>query len=389
MAVPEVAIIGAAETERIGVLPDMSALELHADATFRALADAGVSPGEVDGLCVPDPGPVDVAAYLGLTPRWIDGTMAGGCSYMMLVRHASAALAAGLCSTVVITHGESGRSLIGTARHPRATNSIAGQFEMPYGGSLPPFTFTVPARRFLQERVMTVEHLAEVVVAQRKWAAGNPRAMRRELVTVADVLASPMIAEPFTRDMCCPVNDGGGAIVLTTVDRARAADLPHQPVYVWGAGEAVETPVVSQMVELTSSHAFRRAGRDAFDAAGVSTRDIDHLMIYDPFAHVPLYGLEDLGFVARGESGGFIADGNTAPGGTLPMNTNGGGLNYVHTGMYGMFAIQEAVRQLRGEAAAQVPDVHLSFVLGVGYSFGSSGALVLANAPRNQNHRNG
>ncbi|MCA2225137.1 thiolase C-terminal domain-containing protein [Nonomuraea aurantiaca] len=248
---------------------------------------------------------------------------------------------------------------------------------MPYGAVLPYATFTLPALRFLHERGMGREHLAHVVVAQREWAAKNPRAMRRDIMTVDEVLAGPVIAYPFTKDMCCVVTDGGGALVLTSAERA--ADLPGRPVYLLGSGESAEGALVSQMEDPGSSLAFRRSSAEAFATAGVSHGDVDHLMCYDAFAHVPLYMLEDLGFVGRGESGAFIADGHTRPGGSLPMNTNGGGLSYPHTGMYGMFAIQESVRQLRGEADAQVPDVEIGFVQGVGMFFAASGSLVLSN----------
>jgi acetyl-CoA acetyltransferase len=149
-----------------------------------------------------------------------------------------------------------------------------------------------------------------------------------------------------------------------------------------GTGEASETPMISQMLDFTESRAFRQAGQRAFAEAGITAADVDHLMIYDAFAHVPIYGLEALGFVKKGEAGAFIADGNTEPGGRLPLNTNGGGLSYTHTGMYGMFAIQEGVRQLRGEAAAQVPGVETSVVLGNGGMFATSGVLVLGRNPR-------
>jgi acetyl-CoA acetyltransferase len=230
------------------------------------------------------------------------------------------------------------------------------------------------------ERGMDRTDLAEVVVAQREWAMPNPRALRRKPITVDEVLnSSPPVAYPFTRDMCCVVTDGGGALVLTSAERA--ADLPgaDRAVFLLGSGEAGESPIVSQMADLGSFGAFRRSSAEAFAAAGVEHADIDHLMCYDAFAHLPLYMLEDLGFVGRGESGAFIASGATRPGGTLPMNTNGGGLSYTHTGMDGMFAIQEAVRQLRGEAVVQVPGVELSFVQGVGLYFAASGSLVLSN----------
>ncbi|MBT2233831.1 thiolase [Nonomuraea sp. NEAU-A123] len=373
-----VAIVGAAETEEIGVLPSTSMIELHAQAARRALKDAGLTLADVDGVATAGPSPIEVAHHLGIAPRWLDGTNVGGCSFLIHVRHAAAAIAAGAADVVLITHGESGRSRVGAPGYSMGASSPSGQFEMPYGAIMPYSTFTVPALRFLHDRGMGREDLAQVVVAQREWAAKNPRAMRRDTVTVEEVLDASMIAYPFTKDMCCVVTDGGGALVLTS--RERAADLPagSRAVYLLGSGESSETPAVSQMDDLGTSAAFRRAGAEAFATAGVGHGDIDHLMCYDAFAHLPLYMLEDLGFTGYGESGAFIAEGHTRPGGALPMNTNGGGLCYTHTGMYGMFAIQEAVRQLRGEADAQVPGAQLSFVQGVGIFFAAGASLVLA-----------
>jgi acetyl-CoA acetyltransferase len=374
-----IAIVGASETTEIGVLPDRSMIQLHAEAALNALADAGLSAADVDGVATAGPLALEVSHHLGITPRWLDGTNVGGCSFMLLVRHAAAAIASGAADVVLVTHGESGRSRVGAS--PRRGNlaSPQGQFEAPFGAVVPYATFTVPAIRFLHERGLTRRDLAEVVVAQREWAVDNPRAFRRKPVTVEQVLAGPPIAFPFTRDMCCVVTDAGGALVLTSAERA--ADLPGgaRAVYLLGSGESAEGPLVSQMDEVDSFGAFRRASAEALATAAVSHADIDHLMAYDAFAHLPLYMLEDIGFVGRGESGAFIADGNTRKGGKLPMNTNGGGLSYTHTGMYGMFAIQEAVRQLRGEAVVQVPGVEISFVQGVGLFFGAAGSLVLSS----------
>jgi acetyl-CoA acetyltransferase len=377
-----VAIVGAAETAELGTIPNSSMLELHAEASLLALANAGLTTRDVDGIATAVPWPVEVAPYLGITPRWADGTMVGGCSFMLHVRHAAAALNAGLCDVVLISHGESGRSGLGRARPALDPSSLLGQFESPFGAIIGPTRFTVPARRFLTDRGMDATDLANVVVAQRRWANPNPRALRRALATVDEVLAAPMVSDPFTRDMCCPSTDGGAALVMVREERVSSMNLQSPPVYVLGAGESIEAAIVSEMKDLSSFEAFRRAGAAAFAEAGISYSDVDHLMIYDAFAHVPLYGLEDLGFVGFGESGSFIADGNTSPGGSLPMNTNGGGLNYTHTGMYGMFAIQEAVRQLRGEATVQVPDVEISFVQGVGMMFGAAGSLVLGRSAR-------
>jgi len=205
----------------------------------------------------------------------------------------------------------------------------------------------------------------------------NPRATYLDPIDVDDVLNSKMIAYPFRKLMCCLVTDGGGALILTSAERAK--DFPTRPVYVAGSGESVETPLVSQMEDFTTSRAFRVAGQRAFESAGIVHSDVDHLMIYDAFAHLPLFGLEDLGFVGRGEAAKYIWERNTAPGGALPLNTNGGGLSYMHSGMYGMYALQEGVRQLRGTAPAQVQGANISFCLGVGGMFGASGAVVLSN----------
>jgi acetyl-CoA acetyltransferase len=374
-----VAIIGAAETRELGVLPNQSAIELHAEAARNALSDAGLSVGDVDGIATAGPVANEVSHHLGITPRWLDGTNVGGCSFMLHVRHAAAAIAAGAADVILITHGESGRSGVGARPHAIGPSTVQGQFEAPFGALAPYSTFTVPALRFLHERGMGRRDLAEVAVAQRVWAMNNTRAFRRKPITVDEVLDAPPVAYPFTRDMCCVVTDGGAALVMTSAERAR--DLPAGPraVYLLGSGEAAGSSIISQMDDLGSFEAFRRAGTEAFRSAGIAHEDVNHLMAYDAFAHVPLYALEDLGFVGRGESGAFIGEGHTRPGGRLPTNTNGGGLSYTHTGMYGMFAIQESVRQLRGEADVQAGDVRIGFVLGVGLFFGSAGSLVLSS----------
>jgi acetyl-CoA acetyltransferase len=373
-------IVGAAETERIGVVPDVSTLELHADAARRAIADAGLTIADVDGVATAGLSPISVAHCLGITPTYVDATSVGGCSFLVHVRHAVAAIAAGHCEVVLITHGESGRSRVGAPLRTWDTASPQGQFELPFGPVGPPTLFPMGVLRFMKETGLTHEQLASVAVAQRRWSSQVPRAMYRELITVDDVLASRMVAYPMHLLECCLVTDGGGALVVTSAARARAIPGPKPPVYVLGTGEAAETPLVSMMQDFTRSIAFQLSSRSAFEEAGIGPGDVDHLMVYDAFAHLPLYGLEDLGFVGRGEAGPFVAEGNTSPGGSLPMNTNGGGLSYTHTGMYGMFLIQESVRQLRGEAAAQVPGVEVSLAQGVGGMFMAAGTLVLGTA---------
>ena len=216
-----------------------------------------------------------------------------------------------------------------------------------------------------------------VSVVQREWAAKNPRATFKTPITVEDVLNSRMIAYPFRILQCCLVTDGGGALILTSADRAK--DFKTKPVYILGTGESVETPMVSQMETFDSSRAFKVAGPLAFQEAGITHKDVNHLMIYDAFAHLPLYGLEDLGFCARGEAAAFIREGHTRPGGRLPVNTNGGGLSYMHSGMYGMYALQESVRQMRGIAPAQVKDAKISVAHGVGGMFAASSTIVFSN----------
>ena len=375
-----IAIVGAAESTDLGRIPDKSALQLHVDAALNALADAGLKPSDVDGVASAGELPNDVADYLGIVPEYLDGTNVGGCSYMLHVRHAMAAISAGLCETVLVTHGESGRSRVGMQPWVPAAQSMMGQLEVPYGPVGAPSLFPIGVRRYMDEYGMTEEQFAMVPVVQRQWAARNPRAKLRDPITVDDVLASPVIADPVHLLHCCLVTDGGGALVLTSAERAKDLSPRSPAVYVLGAGESSESSVVSGLQSLTSSRAIERGGRAAMRQAGISHADVDHLMIYDAFAHVPLYGLEDLGFVGRGEAPAFVADGNTAPGGRLPLNTNGGGLAYTHTGMYGMFAIQESVRQVRGTAAAQVDGVDISVVTGVGGMFMTSGTLVLGSA---------
>lgn len=372
-----VAIVGAAETTELGKIPHTSQIQLHADAALNALADAGLTIRDIDGFATAGERPTDVAHYLGLVPKWVDGTSVGGCSFMLHVRHAAAAISAGLCETVLITHAESGRSGVGRGRYASDPQSLAGQFEMPYGPVGPPTMFTIPVLRYMHDYGMTHEQLATVAVVQREWAGFHPRASFRDPITVADVLASRMIAYPFHLLECCLVTDGGGALIMTSAERAK--DFPQKPVYVLGTGESVETPMVSQMADFSSSRAFKVAGTSAFAESGIAHSDVDHLMVYDAFAHLPIYGLEDLGFCSRGDGAAFIEDGNTRPGGSLPMNTNGGGLSYMHSGMYGMYALQESVRQMRGISPAQVAGAEISVCLGVGGMFGAAGCVVFGN----------
>jgi acetyl-CoA acetyltransferase len=376
-----VAIVGAAETAEIGTVA-LSSLGLATDAARRALADCGLTPADVDGVAISGLNPylpTFVAHSLGIEARWVDATMVGGCSNLVHLRHAVAAVRSGQCDVVLITHGESGRSHLGGPNFRPGADSWQGQFELPFGTVGPMTILNLGALRFLHDRGLGAEALAEVVVAQRTWAGRNPRALRRDPITVPEVLDAPMVAYPFTRPMCCVTTDAGGAVVVTSADRA--GDLPRPPVYVLGTGEASGAAMASQMRDLTSSDAFRRAGSGAFADAGLAPSDIDHAMLYDATALIPLMALEDLGFVPRGESGAFVADGHTAMGGRLPVNTNGGGLNYTHSGMYGMYALQESIRQLRGDAPAQIDGVATSLTHAIGGMFQAAATAILGREP--------
>jgi acetyl-CoA acetyltransferase len=259
-----------------------------------------------------------------------------------------------------------------------APGSLNGQFEMPYGPMGPPTLFTVPWLRYAKTYGATEVDLANVAVIQREWAALNPRASFRDPITVDDVLEARMIAWPFTKLMCCLVTDGGGALILTAADRAK--DFPQKPVYVLGTGESVETPMVSQMDDFTSSRAFRVAGERAFAEAGITHDDVDHLMIYDAFAHLPHLRARGPGLRRTWRSTGVHRRAQHRDRWVkLPLNTNGGGLSYMHSGMYGMYALQESVRQMRGIAPAQVDGAQISVAHGVGGMFAASGTVVLSN----------
>jgi acetyl-CoA acetyltransferase len=373
----KVAIIGAAETDTIGVIPGLTQLGLHAQAARNAIRDAGIEKSQIDGIACAGESVVAVADYLDIQPQYVDGTSIGGSSYMIHVAHAVAALEAGYCNYVLITHGESGRSRVGRGGFGGGGATIPGQFEAPYGTMGPPSSFTVPIVAHMKKYGTTEEQIASVAVATRAWAGKNPRAMMRDPITVEDVLNSRLIAWPIHLLECCLVTDGGGALILTTADRAK--DFKKPPVYVLGTGEGAENVMISSMHDFTESLAFQKSANRAFRLADIERKDVDHLQLYDAFAHTPMYGLEALGFVKPGESGPWFAAGHSAPGGDLPINTNGGGLSYTHTGMYGMFALLESVRQLRGEAAAQLPDVKISIAHGPAGFFAGAGTVIMTN----------
>ena len=370
-------IVGVDESDELGTLPHKSQLTLHLEAITNAVRDAGLQVSDVDGIFTAGQhSPALLGEALGVTPRYVDGTSVGGCSFIIMVGHAVAALHHGLCDVAVISHGESGRSSVGVS--PRRDTSLTGQFEAPFGFGGAPTLFGMITTRHMHEYGTTLEQWAQVAVSTRKWAMLNPKALRREPLTVADVLASRPVVYPFNVLNICLVTDAGGAVVLTRADRAR--DCARKPVYVRGVGEGTEHVMLTQMKDLTFSEATRLAGEKAFRMAGVTPRDFDHIMLYDAFTSGPPIMLESLGIAKRGEGVHCFAEGRSTPGGSLPINTNGGGLSYTHSGMYGIFPIIEATRQLRGECGArQVPGVKLSLVNGMGGMLSAAGTLILSN----------
>ena len=375
----KVAIVGASESDEIGVLPDKSTLTLHAEAARNALNDAGLRISDVDGLFTAGVTSVQLGEYLGIVPRYSDGTSVGGCSFILHVEHAMLAINVGIIDVALITHGESGRSRVGMGNSGVAADSPQGQFELPYGTLGPTTLFSLPATRHVHEYGTTREQMAEVAVSNRKWAAMHPMAMMKEPITVEDVMNSRLICWPYTLFMCCLVTDAGGAIVLTSTDRAK--ELRQPPVYILGTGEATEHNMVSMMADMTTSQAAKVSGKAAFDMAGVSHSDIDVAELYDAFAFTPMLALEDLGFVKPGESGPFMQEGRTWPGGDFPMNTNGGGLSYTHSGMYGMFTLIELTRQLRGNAGErQVKGADIGIAHGPGGMFAAASTLIAGSA---------
>jgi acetyl-CoA acetyltransferase len=378
----KVAIVGADETDEIGIVPDMTPIMMHAQAARNALRDAGIELSEVDGLFTGGIGgmaSVQLAEYLGIVPKYTDSTMTGGSSFVIHVEHAAAAIAAGLCSVALITHGETGFSGR-NRRGPRGggffdSSLPAAQFEVPFGVGGAPSTYSMACMRHMHQYGTTHEQLAEIAVATRKWAQLNPRAFMRDPLTIDDVLASRWVAYPFHIYDCCLVTDAGGAIVVVGADRARS--MKKKPVWVLGSGESSTHQSLIGMPDLTQTPA-RYSGKAAFEMAGVTHDDIDVVEVYDSFTYTALVTLEELGFCEKGEGGPFVSNQRTAPGGDFPMNTNGGGLSYTHPGMYGMFILIEAVRQLRGECGErQVPDAKLALVNGTGGMLSATGTLIL------------
>mgnify|MGYP001383369766 FL=1 len=369
-------IVGVAESNKLGKVPEKSPLVHHSEAAINALDDAGLQLADVDALFTAGWSTLDVAEYLGIQPRYTDSTSVGGSSFVIHVAHALAAIAAGYCEVALITHGQSGRS--DRAPIPRNPGTPMAQYEAPYGIIGPPVSYAMAARRYMHEygEDRTRQAMAEIAVSTRKWANLNPMAYFYDKpVTFEDYHNSKWVAWPFHLLDCCLVTDAGAAIVITTPERAR--DAKNGSVTILGAGEGHDHSGISQMPNLTQAFGMH-TGPQALEMAGITHSDLDLAMIYDSFTYTVLVSIENLGFCASGEGPDLVASQRTAPGGDFPLNTNGGGLSYTHPGMYGIFTIVEAVRQLRGQAGErQLGNCDLAVAHGTGGLLSSTGTVVL------------
>ncbi len=361
------AIVGVAESD-LGVT-NASILTLQSQAITRALADAGLSLSDVDGIAtsgVSRFSATQVADYLGVQPGWCDSTFAGGSAYEMYIARATQAIASGQASTIVISFASNqrsarSRSLGGVVE----THTPEAQFESPYGPLFPLSYYAMAAQRYMHEYGATRADLAQVAVLAREWALLNPKAYRYGAgpLTVEEVLAAPMMSSPLTTADCCLVTDGGGAVVVTSLERAR--DLAKPPVQILGYGESTTNTSMSQVPLLPTGAVA--SGKAAFARAGLSPSDVDVVALYDSFTITVLLSLEALGFCGPGEAASLVASDRVRPGGDIPLNTSGGGLSYCHPGQYGVLLLVEAVRQLRGEAGArQVSDPEVALAHGTG-----------------------
>lgn len=378
------AIVGAVDA----VSPTGALGELERDLEVRmikeALDDAGLALSDVDALFATGMmmSSMELAEHLQINPTYTDTTMTGGSSFEVHVEHAAAAISLGLCEVAVIVYAA-------TPRGKGGVNFMAAQmaaldknnpppnieWELPYGPVSPPGNYALAASRHMAQYGTTREQLAQIAVSTREWACKNPRARYQDPIHIQDVLDAPMIASPLGKLDCCLVTDGAGALVMTSAERAK--DLRKPAAYVLGVGTAHDhAMMMSQMPDICTT-AGAVSGPKAFSMAGISPKDVNVLESYDSFTITVALALEDLGFCGKGEAGAFVEGGTLGPGGALPTNTNGGGLSYTHPGMYGMFLLVEAVKQIRGESTGQVDGVEIAVAHGCGGILSSTSTVVL------------
>jgi acetyl-CoA acetyltransferase len=364
-----------------GETPGFTDMELLARAARAAVADAGLQLRDIDGLCTASASAtmwaLPVTEYLGLNPRYVDSTMLGGSSFIAHLLPAMHAIRSGQCSAVLVCYGSAQRtSTLNRGEIGRARRALDPQpYEHPYEPAFPVAAYALAASRHMYEYGTTREQMADVAVAARAWAQLNPEAFMRAPLTREDVLASRPVCDPLTVRDCCLVTDGGGAYVLVSAERAK--HLKRKPVYVLGNATAVWNRQISSMPDLTVT-AASQSGHEAYAMAGLGAKDMDVLALYDAFTINTILFLEDLGFCPKGEGGRFVENGAIAPGGRLAVNTNGGGLSCTHPGMYGIFALIEAVRQLRGDCGErQVQGAKTALAHGNGGTLSSQSTAIL------------
>lgn len=345
-----VAIVGVAESDLGQVADGLTPIDLMAQGISRALDDAGLKLADVDGLfCASTQArtsALGLCEYLGIDPPFIGSTIVGGSSFEYHVAQAQAAIEAGLCTVAVIAYGSTQRSV---GRRQASVREI-NPYETPFKPFLPSSAYALAALRHMHQFGTTREQMAAVAVAAREWAQLNPAAWDRKPLTIEGVLTARPISSPFTVRDCCLSTDGGGAIVVVSAERAKSLKKP--PAYVLGCGQSITHASISSMPDLVHTGA-KRSGEIAYRMAKLAPKDIDVVALYDAFTINTIVFLEDLGFCPKGEGGPFVEGGRIGPKGSLAVNTNGGGLSYCHPGMYGLFLLIEAVRQIRGECGAR------------------------------------
>jgi len=370
----QAAVVGVS-TFGCGEAPGYSSLELAHQASVLALQHAGLAPKDVDGLftCITDDAlaGLTLAETLGIHPRFLDNNRTGGSSFQVHAMLAALALDAGLCDVALIAYGSNQRSSAGKL----VQSSRPSPWETPYRPLRPISSYALAAARHMHQYGTTKRQLGEVAIAARAWAALNPEAFMREPLTMDEYLKARLVADPFGVRDCCLVTDGAAAVVMTRADRAK--HLCARPVYLLGGAQNTTHREIASMADLTVT-ALAEAAPRAYAQAGVRPRDIDVVELYDAFTINTILFLEDLGFCDKGEGGAFVEGGRIAPGGALAVNTNGGGLSCVHPGMYGLFTIVEAARQLTGACGErQVRDARLAIAQGNGGELSHEALLIL------------
>ena len=388
------AIVAAAEADQIGYLDaPKTDFMLGVEAIYNVCHEAGISTKDIEAIANPG-GANQYAEYLGISPKWVDTTAVGGCSFQIHTAHMLAAVNAGIFDIGVIVNGQAGYS---RRNFPRGSGGGGGadplspdsQFVSPYGTTGAPSQYSHALTRHMHQWGSTKEEFAEIAVTTRQWATLNPRAIMYSKetnpnggpITVEDVLASRLISWPLNLLDVCLVTDHGGAVIVASA--AAAEGFRTKPVWIAGAGEAIGHATMLEMKDFTATSAVQSGSR-AYKMAGLGAEDMEMAMIYDSFTVTAGITAEMLGLTKRGEGPSLWADGNAAPGGKFPVNTNGGGLSFNHSGMYGMQLLVEAYRQLSGTAedgvngiAGKQTNAQVCVVNGTGGTLSATGTLVL------------